>query len=55
MKETVFMSADEVKDFVCNFWSEVTLEEVQLAFHEWMKRLEAVCEYDGEYVPQQTL
>jgi hypothetical protein len=33
-KETVFRNLGEVMDFVCNFWSEATLDEVQLAFHE---------------------
>jgi hypothetical protein len=52
MKETVCRNAAEVADFVCNFWSEVTLHEVQLVFHEWMRPLEYVCEHDGEYVPE---
>jgi hypothetical protein len=54
MKETVFRNADEVKDFVCNIWGEVILDEMQLVFHEWMRRLECVCEHDGEYVPGKT-
>jgi hypothetical protein len=48
MEETVFRNADEVEAFVCNCWSEVTLDEVQLVFHKWMRRLEWVCEHDGE-------
>jgi hypothetical protein len=40
------------QDFVSNCWSEVTLDEVQLVFHEWMRPLEWVCEHDGEYAPE---
>jgi hypothetical protein len=32
MTETGSGNADEVKDFVCNFWSEATLYEVHLTF-----------------------
>jgi hypothetical protein len=50
MKGTVFRYVDEVEDFVCNFWSEVTSGEVKLVLYESMGRLEWVCEHDGEYV-----
>jgi hypothetical protein len=40
MKEDVFRNADEAEDFVCDFWSEAALDEVQLVFNEWMRRLE---------------
>jgi hypothetical protein len=54
MKETVFSNADEVGDFACSFWSEVTFDEVQLGFHEMIRRLEWICEHDREYGPEQT-
>jgi hypothetical protein len=50
----MFMNADEDEAFVCNFSSEVTLDDVQLRFREWMRRLEWVSEHDGVYVPAQT-
>jgi hypothetical protein len=40
MKENEFRNLDEVKEFVRDFWSDMTLEEVQLLFHEWVNRLE---------------
>jgi hypothetical protein len=40
IKETVFRTVGKVEDCVCSFWSEATLDEVQLVFHEWMRRLE---------------
>jgi hypothetical protein len=52
MKETVFRSVYEVCDFVYSFWCVVTLDEVQPAFHQWMRRLNWVCEHDGESVPE---
>jgi hypothetical protein len=48
MKENVFRNADEIEDFVCNCWSEVTFDEVQLVLHERMRRLEWVCEHGPE-------
>jgi hypothetical protein len=33
MKENVFGGAVEVEDFVCESWSDVTFNEVQLMFH----------------------
>jgi hypothetical protein len=51
-KETVFGNAGDVEDIICNSWSEVTLDEVQLAFHEWTRRFEQVCELDAGYVPE---
>jgi hypothetical protein len=52
MNENVFRNADEDEDFDSNCWSDVTLEEGQLAFHKWTKGLEWVSEHDGEYAPE---
>jgi hypothetical protein len=49
MKETVFGNADGVEDFVCNLWSEVTLDEMHPVLQEWMRPLEWLCEQVGEY------
>jgi hypothetical protein len=47
MKETVFGNSDKIVGFVCNFWTEVPLDEVQLGRHEWMRQLEWFCAHDG--------
>jgi hypothetical protein len=47
-------NGDEAEDLNCDVWSAVTLNHMQLVFHEWMSRLERVCEGDGEYAPEQT-
>jgi hypothetical protein len=52
MNETVLRNSDEVEDFVYIFWREVTLGEVQLVFHEWIRRLEWFCQHNGEYVAE---
>jgi hypothetical protein len=46
----VFRNADDVEDFVCNFWSGVTWDEAQMVFHKWMRRVKSVCEHDGGHV-----
>jgi hypothetical protein len=52
MNQTAFRTANEVEDFVCNFWSELILDEVPLMFREWMALLELVCENDRECLPE---
>jgi hypothetical protein len=34
IKENVFRNANEVEDFICNVWSEMTLDKAPLVFHE---------------------
>jgi hypothetical protein len=52
MNEAVFKNEDETGDIVCIFWSDVTLDEMQLVFPERMNRLKWVGDHDGEYVPE---
>jgi hypothetical protein len=54
VKDNEFRNADKVELFVGNFWSEVTLEEVQPVFHEEMRRIKSVSEHDGEHFPEET-
>jgi hypothetical protein len=51
IREAVLRNIDEVEGFACNLWSELTVHELQLVFQEWMRRLEWVCEHEGESVP----
>jgi hypothetical protein len=52
MKENVLRNVDEVTDFACSFWSQVTLDEVQLVWHKWPRGLEWGREHAGELVPE---
>jgi hypothetical protein len=54
IKDNKFRNADKVEEFVYNFWSDVTLEEVQPVFHEQMRRIKWVSEHDGEHFPDET-
>jgi hypothetical protein len=38
--ENEWRNIGDVEEFVCSLWSEVTLNEVQLAFHKQMRRFE---------------
>jgi hypothetical protein len=51
MKGTAFGQSDAVEDFVCTLWSEVTFDQVQPVSHEWIRRLESICEHHKECVP----
>jgi hypothetical protein len=50
MKENGLSGAIEVDVFVCTVWSEATLDEMQLVYHEWMEHLECISDHDGEWV-----
>jgi hypothetical protein len=39
MKENVFRNTCEAEDVLCNIWSEVSLDDAQSEFHEWMRHL----------------
>jgi hypothetical protein len=54
MTENEFRNTDEVQDSDYNFRSDLTLEEVQLVFHERMKFCKCVSEHDGEFAPEWT-
>jgi hypothetical protein len=51
----MFRHGDEVDGFVCNLWSEGNSVEVELVFHEWMRRAECVSEHGGGYIPGRVL
>jgi hypothetical protein len=39
MKENVFRNTCEAEDVLCNIWSEVSLNDPESGFHEWMRHL----------------
>jgi histone-lysine N-methyltransferase SETMAR len=52
MKDREFCSAQEMLRGLSDAWSDLTLEDIQRVFLEWMDRLTWVIENDGEYFPQ---
>jgi hypothetical protein len=47
-----FCSVQEILRSLSDSWSDLTLEDIQRVFLEWMDRLTWVTENDGEYIPK---
>jgi histone-lysine N-methyltransferase SETMAR len=47
-----FHSYDEIEEAFTMAWNDLTFDEVQSAFHNWMNRLRWVIENGGEYITE---
>jgi hypothetical protein len=52
LKDRDFHSHDEVEEAITTAWNDLTLDEVQSVFHNWMNRLRWVIENRGEYITE---
>jgi hypothetical protein len=50
LKDREFHSHDEIEDAMTMAWNDLTFDEVQSVFHNWMNRLRWVIENGGEYI-----
>jgi hypothetical protein len=39
LKDREFNSSDEIEEAIAKVWDELTFDEVQSAFHNWLSRL----------------
>jgi histone-lysine N-methyltransferase SETMAR len=51
-KDHEFCSAQEIVRSLPDAWGDLTCEDIQRVFLEWMDRLTWVIENDGEYFPK---
>jgi hypothetical protein len=49
MKERVFQSEEQILTAITESWNELTFEDTQRVFHNWMERLIWVIANTGEY------
>jgi transposase len=49
MKEQVFQSEEQILATITKSWNELTFEDIQRVFHNWMERLIRVIANSGEY------
>jgi hypothetical protein len=49
MKERVFQSEEQILASVTESWNELTFEDIQRVFHNWMEHLIWVIANSGEY------
>jgi hypothetical protein len=52
LKDREFHSYDEIEEAITMAWNDVTFNEVQSVFHNWMNRLRWVIENGGEYITE---
>jgi histone-lysine N-methyltransferase SETMAR len=52
IKDREFCSAQELLRSLSDAWSDLTFEDIQGVFLEWMNRLTWFIENDGEYFPK---
>jgi hypothetical protein len=50
MKDREFHSHDEIEEAITVAWNDLTFEDVQSVFYNWMRRLVLVIENEGEYI-----
>jgi hypothetical protein len=49
IKDRLFRAIEEIITAVHRVWSEVTLDDLQSVFFNWMERLGYVIDHEGEY------
>jgi hypothetical protein len=52
VKDREFHSHDENEEAITMAWNDLTFDEVQSVFHNWMNRLRWVIENGGESIPE---
>jgi hypothetical protein len=50
MKDREFDSHEEIEEVITVAWNDLTFEDVQSIFYDWMRRFASVIEYEGEYI-----
>jgi hypothetical protein len=52
LRDREFHSRDEIEEAIKMGWDDLTFNEVQSVFHDWMNRLRWVIENGGEYITE---
>jgi hypothetical protein len=52
LKDREFHSRDEIKEAITMAWKDLTFDEAQSVFHNWIKRLRWVIDNGGEYMTE---
>jgi hypothetical protein len=50
MKDRQFHSHDDIEEAITVAWDDLTFEEVQSIFYDWMRRLAWVIQHKGKYI-----
>jgi hypothetical protein len=49
IKDRAFRATEEILSAIRDFWNEVTSDQLQSVFFNWMRQLQYVIEHEGEY------
>jgi hypothetical protein len=52
LKDQEFHSRDDIEEAFTMAWNDLTFDEVQSVFHNWMNRLRSVIENGGECITE---
>jgi hypothetical protein len=52
LKDREYHSPDEIEEAITMAWNDLTFNEVQSVFHNWMNRLRWVTENEGEHITE---
>jgi hypothetical protein len=50
LKDREFNSSGEIKEAITNIWAELTFDQVQSVFYNWMSHLAWIVENGGEHM-----
>jgi hypothetical protein len=50
MKDREFHSHEDIEEVITVAWNDLTVEDVQSIFYDWMRRLTWAIEHEGEYI-----
>jgi hypothetical protein len=51
-RDREFSSSDEIEEGIAQIWNDLTFDDVQSVFHDWIQRLVWVAANDGENISQ---
>jgi hypothetical protein len=52
LRDREFSSSDEIEDAIAQVWNDLTFDDVQSVFRDWIRRLAWVAENNGEYMSE---
>jgi hypothetical protein len=52
LRDREISSSDEIEDAIAQVWNDLTFDDVQGVFRDWIQCLARVAENDGEYISE---
>jgi hypothetical protein len=52
LRDREFSSSDEIKEAIAQVWNNLTFDDVQSVFREWIRHPAWVAENDGKYISE---